>query len=96
MKKKLSALFLMLLAAANLNAADSTTMQATTSTATLDGRTFDRLAPADVEALSAPDQAAYQAWEAARHTEQSSTDQSSTYQSSEGPNTMDISSDFSM
>lgn len=85
MKTVLSMLF-MLLVAVNIYAAESTVNVGTT-----DGRTFDSLTQEEIETLNAPDKAAYQTWDAARHSEESSS-----YQSSEGPNTMDISSDFSM
>lgn len=47
--------------------------------------------PNDLPALNADAQAEYQAWQDAQSTEPTST-----YQQPEGPNTMDISSDFSM
>lgn len=84
--KTLLGMLCMWLAALNVYAEAGTVM-----ITTLDGRPFESLAPADIETLSGPDQAAYQIWQAGRDAEQSST-----YQASEGPNTMDISSDFSM
>lgn len=86
MGKTLLGMLWMLLAAINVYAEADTVMITTT-----DGRPIESLMPTDIETLSAPDQAAYQIWEAGRDVEQSST-----YQASEGPNTMDISSDFSM
>lgn len=47
--------------------------------------------PNDFPALNADEQAEYQAWRDAQSIEPTST-----YQQPEGPNTMDISSDFSM
>ena len=86
MRKTISGMLLMLLAAMNVYAEETTIDVVTT-----DGRTFSSLTADDIETLSAPDKAAYQTWDGERHTEQSST-----YQQTEGPNTMDISSDFSM
>lgn len=83
--KTVLSMLCMLLVAVNIYAADSTVNVGTT-----DGRTFDSLTQEEIETLNAPDKAAYETWDAARHEE------SSSYQSSEGPNTMDISSDFSM
>ncbi|MFD1122459.1 hypothetical protein ACFQ2T_08100 [Methylophilus flavus] len=51
----------------------------------------------DVETLGATDKAAYQLWQARRDTGTSTYQHSEgTYQQSEGPGTMDISSEFSM
>lgn len=81
LKKMMTGLLFLMIAVTNAMAVETTG----------DGRQFDSLLPTDVDSLNAADQAAYQVWEATREVEQSST-----YQSSEGPNTMDISSDFSM
>ncbi|HSI28916.1 MAG: hypothetical protein ACAH05_07090 [Methylophilus sp.] len=85
MVKTLVSMLLMLLSSLHVHAADSTF-----NFATIDGRLFEALTAVDVETLGAADKAAYQVWQARRDTE------TSTYQQSEGPNTMDISSDFSM
>jgi hypothetical protein len=88
-KKTITGMLFMLLVAANVHAADTASSHAT-SIATTDGRTFESLRPDDLPHLSAPDLAAYQTWQAARPAE------TSTYQPAAGPNTMDLSSDFSM
>jgi hypothetical protein len=73
---------LFLLALTNVVAAEMTT----------DGRAFEQFTAEEVEALNDSDKTAYEAWQATQNAGQSS----STYQQSEGPNTMDLSSDFSM
>jgi hypothetical protein len=88
-KKTITGMLCMLLLAINIHAADTASSIAT-SIITSDGRTFDSLSPDDIQRLSAPDLAAYQTWQAARPAE------TSTYQPAAGPNTMDLSSDFSM
>jgi hypothetical protein len=92
-KKTIVGMLLMLLLAVHSHAAESAGSDATsaaTSISTSDGRTFDSLSADDIQRLSAPDLAAYQTWQAA-HPEETST-----YQPAAGPNTMDLSSDFSM
>ncbi|MGP1716546.1 MAG: hypothetical protein ACTS9Y_05145 [Methylophilus sp.] len=74
-----------LLITLHVHAADATLAIATT-----DGRAFASLTAVEIETLSVPDQAAYQTWAATHNAE------TSTYQQTEGPNTMDLSSDFSM
>jgi len=58
---------------------------------TRDGRVFQYLSVSDVEQLDAADKLAYDDWARAQALEQTST-----YQANDGPNTMDLSSDFSM
>jgi hypothetical protein len=88
-KKAITGMLFMLLLAVNIHAAETASSIATSSI-TSDGRTFDSLSPDDIQRLSAPELAAYQTWQAARPAE------TSTYQPAAGPNTMDLSSDFSM
>jgi hypothetical protein len=88
-KKTIMGMLCMLLVAINIHAAETASSHAT-SIATTDGRTFDSLSPDDIQRLSAPDLEAYQTWQAARPAK------TSTYQPAVGPNTMDLSSDFSM
>ncbi|MGQ2965502.1 MAG: hypothetical protein ACT6RZ_09425 [Methylophilus sp.] len=85
MRTTFMGMLLMLLVAVDIHAADTAS-----SVATSDGRTFDSLSADDIQRLSGPDQAAYQTWQAAHPAE------TSTYQPAAGPNTMDLSSDFSM
>jgi hypothetical protein len=59
---------------------------------TTDGRAFESLTAKEIELLGKSDKTAYEAWQATQDAGQSS----STYQQSDGPNTMDLSSDFSM
>ncbi|MBF4986671.1 hypothetical protein [Methylophilus sp. 14] len=66
-------------------------MQSIAADATRDGRVFQYLSASDVEQLDAADKLAYKDWADAQAAESSSTEQAS-----DGPNTMDLSSDFSM
>lgn len=68
-----------------------TCMHGMAADATSDGRVFQYLSVSDVEQLDAADKLAYEDWARAQALEQSST-----YQANDGPNTMDLSSDFSM
>ncbi|WP_029147849.1 hypothetical protein [Methylophilus sp. 5] len=68
-----------------------TSVSAIAADATSDGRVFQYLSASDIERLSAADKLAYEDWARAQASAPSST-----YQSSDGPNTMDLSSDFSM
>lgn len=88
-KKTIVGMLLMLLLAVHSHAAESAG-SAASSISTSDGRTFDSLSADDIQRLSTPDLAAYQTWQAEHPAE------TSTYQPAAGPNTMDLSSDFSM
>jgi hypothetical protein len=63
-----------------------------TEAATQDGRPFASLSAEAISSLSPADQQAYQDWQQASQPPMTR----STYQEETGPNTMDLSADFSM
>lgn len=66
--------------------------EAATEAATQDGRPFASLSAEAISKLSPADQQAYQDWQQALQPPVTH----STYQEETGPNTMDLSADFSM